>query len=349
MDVEIHDFGINDGFKTYVVSIKNDNGHLVQITNYGGIVHSWVCPDKDGIYADILLGCPNLDDYLNGHPYFGAIIGRYANRINHGRFELDGIKYQLPVNLPPHHLHGGILGFDRKIWAMDVKKYPEKCIISLQTESCHLEEGYPGNLIIKVNYTFTNDNQLIIEYFATTDQLTILNLTNHCYFNLSGNPSGNILDHEVLITADFFTKTNDSSIPTGQLESVSGTILNFKNFRKISEGIYSEDPLLKNTKGYDHNFVLIDENFKLPSAVARHKASGRVLEVYTDQPGIQLYTGNWLGGVAGKQGFYADYAGLCLETQHFPDSPNHPNFPDTTLRPGEKFYSKTIYKITKEN
>lgn len=346
MDVIISDFGRINETQVSIVSIKNDNGSHIQITNFGGIVHSWLCHDNRGDLGDILLGCQNLSEYQNGHPYFGAIIGRYANRINLGQFDLNGTKYQVPLNLPPHHLHGGFYGFDKKVWSMDVKQYDNNCLVSLKTESHHLEEGFPGNLMVNVDYTFTSDNQLIIEYYATTDQITVINLTNHCYFNLSGNKGNDILDHEVLINADFYTENNESSIPTGALKRVEGTIMDFNSFRNLGAGILSGDPLLHHTKGYDHNFVLKNPNLNIASAVASHPVSGRVLEVYTDQPGIQLYTGNFLNGIAGKIGTYQDFAGFCLETQHFPDSPNHKHFPETTLRPGQQFYSKTIYKIS---
>ena len=345
MDIAMSAFSHADGKKVHLFTLQNIHGQTIQITNYGGIVHSWKSPDKHEIVSDILLGCTDLNGYLKRHPYFGAVIGRYANRIAHGKFELNGHVYQLQKNLLPHHLHGGENGFDRKVWDFDTFSSDHQCTLSLTTQSAHLEEGYPGHMELKVNYTFTDDNELRIEYFARSDRDTVINLTNHCYFNLSGDQHNDILDHEVKINAEVYTQSDETLIPTGTLLPVAGTNLDFNNFHAISERIFSEDPILKVANGYDHNFVLNAHPFDMPVAEVRHKHSGRRLQVYTDQPGVQLYTGNWLKGVDGKIGQYGNYAGFCLETQHFPDSPNHAAFPTTLLKKGENFYSKTIYKV----
>jgi aldose 1-epimerase len=343
--VSVSEFGQKEGKKIYVFTMENLQGHVLQITNFGGIVHSWKAPDNRGHISDLLLGCRDLNGYLERHPYFGAVIGRYANRIAGGTFELDGQNYHLEKNLFPHHLHGGVNGFDRKVWDYDTYSSDHQCTLSLTTQSEHMEEGYPGHLDVKVNYTFTDGNELIIEYFAVSDRDTVINLTNHCYFNLSGNQNGDILDHSVKINADEYTESDETLIPTGRLLPVADTNLDFLDFHTISERIFSADPLLQMASGYDHNFVLRAHEFDNAVAEVRHQSSGRRLLVFTDQLGLQLYTGYYLKGVDGKIGKYGPYAGFCLETQHFPDSPNHPEFPTTLLKKGEKYYSKTIYKV----
>ncbi len=345
MDRKIENFGSIKAQNVSLITLTNGTGHQVRITNFGGIVHSWFCPDKHGVYEDILLGCPDLNGYTERHPYFGAIVGRYANRIRHGQFELDGVTYRLPKNLPPHHLHGGEQGFDRKIWKFEVVELKDRTSVVLTTVSEHMEEGYPGELDLKVTYTFTDENELVIEYWATTDRKTHINLTNHCYFNLSGRPGAQILDHEVRISASHYTESDEELIPTGKISPVADTVLDFTDFHLISERIFMDNPLLKVAKGYDHNYVIDPHSIQQPVAEARHILSGRRLQVFSDQPGIQLYAGNWLGGVHGKGVVYSDFAGLCLETQHFPDTPHHPGFPTTILIPGETFYSKSSYKI----
>jgi len=345
MNTSVTTIGYIAGKEVNLISITNNRGCQIQITNFGGIVHSWSTPDKYNIFADILLGCADLNDYQKRHPYFGAIIGRYANRIANGLFELNNTIFRLEKNLPPHHLHGGLHGFDRKLWEFDLHSHPEKCELILKTQSAHMEEGYPGLLDLKVIYTYNNDNELIMEYFATTDQDTHINLTNHCYFNLSGDQSKNILNHEVKISAQFYTESDDELIPTGKMASVKNTSLDFLQFRSISDRNFKDDDLLKVTNGYDHNYVITPHDFNSPIAEVLHQHSGRRLQVFTDQPAIQFYSGNWLDGVEGKIGKYAAYAGFCLETQHFPDSPNHPEFPSTRIKKGQNFYSKTIYKV----
>jgi aldose 1-epimerase len=345
MTFSIDKFGIIGDKEIYLFTFLSKNGSYIQISNFGGIVHSWFCPDKNGQLGDVLLGCKDLNEYQKRHPYFGALIGRYANRIANGKFKLDGIEYQLSTNLGEHHLHGGYNGLDQKIWSFKLDQELNKMILSLTTDSAHLEEGYPGHLKVKVIYTYTDENELNIEYFAESDQSTPINLTNHCYFNLSGKQDTDILDHLIKINADKFTFSNESLIPTGEFVSVNGTVLDFNDMQIVGDHIYDVDALLTYTKGFDHNFILNAHQFDTPVAIAVHPQSGRRLQVFTDQPGIQLYTGNWLGEVEGKVGKYKDFAGFCLETQHFPDSPNHDHFPNTILQREEQFYSKTIYKM----
>ncbi len=345
MEVEISLFGQNEDKDIHLISMRNRTGNQVQIITLGGIIHSWTCFDKAGRKADVLLGCRDLSAYLSGHPYFGAIIGRYANRIDRGKLTIDGVNYQLNTNLPPHHLHGGVHGFDSKIWKHRVEIFNNYATVTLNAESKHMEEGYPGHLTLEVKYSLTDSNEIIMEFCAETDQTTCINMTNHCYFNLSGSDKTDILDHKIKINADYTTAISQSLIPTGEFIPVAGTNLDFRDFHLVSERIFSDDPALLATKGYDYNFILNRHEKESPVAQVIHPASGRRLQVFTDQPGIQLYTGNWLGGVVGKTGVYDDYAGFCLETQHFPDSPNHSNFPSTLLKPTEKYYTKTTYKM----
>jgi aldose 1-epimerase len=331
--------------EVYLYTITTPENESIQITNFGGIVHSWSCKDKGGKLADILLGCRAIPDYLDHHPYFGSIIGRYANRIAHGKFSLDGKTYTLPTNLGHHHLHGGHHGFDRKVWSSEILEYDNHVKLILTSTSCDGEEGYPGNLNIKTIYTYTAHNELIIEYFANSDQSTPINLSNHCYFNLSGHQNETILDHLVNIRSQAITAADDESIPTGHIIKIKNTILDFSILTPLAKGLDILSTDLIPTKGYDHNYILDAEPSHLAAAIVIHPTSGRRLSVYTDQPAIQLYTGNWLSGVNGKYGTYRDHSGLCLETQHFPDSPNHPTFPNTILRPNEQYYSKTTYKM----
>lgn len=333
------------GLNIALITITLNDGTNIQITNYGGIVHAWYCLDKDGHLADVLLGRKDILGYLDNHPYFGTITGRYANRIAFGKFVLNDQQYFVSTNLPPHHLHGGFSGLDKKIWDFTILEREKEAIITMTTQSPDLEEGFPGNLSLTVTYTFTDKNELTITYNAQTDHATPINLTNHCYFNLSGNQNEDILNHDVWINAKKITAVDETLIPTGELLNIEGSVLDFTTIKRIGNHIFSNDPLLKNAKGYDHNFVLEDHDFTQPIAIAVHPNSGLRLQVFTDQPAIQLYTGNHLDGTEGKSGFYKDYAGLCLETQHYPDSPNHTHFPNTILRPGILFHSKTMYKI----
>jgi aldose 1-epimerase len=338
-------WGNIDTTDIFLFRFSGSSGQYIEITNYGGIVHSWVCKDKNGQLDDVLLGCKDLSGYQNKHPYFGAIIGRCANRIAYGKFSLDGQDYTLQCNLPPHHLHGGNAGFDKKIWDYEITNDDHQATLILKTVSLDGEEGYPGNLDLCVKYTFTDDNQLIITYEATTDKPTPLNLTNHCYFNLSGNTNKSILDHEMFIQSNTVTESDLFLIPTGNILDIRDTVLDFSTPTIMGNSMDISHELLKHQKGFDYNYILQRVTQNTPVAIVKEPTTGRILKVFTDRPAIQLYTGNWLYGVEGKNGPYQDYVGFCLETQCYPDAPNHSNFPDSILRPGEIFTSQTTYQI----
>lgn len=344
-----NDFGKTaDGQKVDVYTLTNRRGSEVKITNYGGIITSLKVADRTGKRDDIVLGFDNVDPYLKGGPYFGALIGRYANRIAKGHFTLNGKQYTLAVNNGENHLHGGIKGFDKVVWQARIVKVPNGAALRLTYLSKDGEEGYPGNLSVKVIYTLTNANELKIEYWATTDRDTVVNLTSHSYFNLAGQGNGDILNHQLLINARRFTPTDAGSIPTGELKSVKGTPFDFTSAFRVGDRINDDDQQLKFGKGYDHNFVLNGRMGSLrQAAVVYEPNSGRRMEVWTTEPGIQFYSGNFLDGtLTGKDGkVYRERYGLCLETQHFPDSPNKPSFPTTVLRKGQRFHSLTIHKF----
>jgi len=329
-------------------TLTNKNGVQVAITNYGGRVVSIRVPDRQGQMADIVLGFDNLDGYLGNDPYFGAIVGRYANRIAKGRFTLDGVEYKLALNDGPNSLHGGTKGFDKVVWkAMELAK--ENSALELTYLSKDGEEGYPGNLSVKVTYTLSDENELWIDYRATTDKDTVLNLSNHSYFNLAGEGNGDILQHLMMINADRFTPVDATLIPTGELRSVAATPFDFRHPTAIGARINDDNEQLKLGHGYDHNFVLDRKGSGLVLAArVVEPTSGRVLEVKTTQPGIQFYTGNFLDGtIHGKGGkVYGHRSAFCLETQHFPDSPNHPGFPSTELKPGQTFHQITVFKFS---
>ncbi len=321
----------------------------VAITNFGAIVVALKAPGRGGQFADVVLGFDSLDGYLKEHPYFGAIIGRYGNRIAKGRFKLNGVEYKLATNNGENHLHGGIKGFDKVVWAARDVSTPQAPALELRYTSKDGEEGYPGNLDVTVIYTLTEGNELRIDYSATTDKDTVVNLTNHSYFNLAGEGNGDILGHEMMINADAFTPVDAGLIPTGELKKVEGTPFDFRKPAAIGARINADDPQIRYGKGYDHNFVLNRKGggLELAARVAEPK-SGRVMEVLTTEPGIQFYSGNFLdGSVKGKGGkAYQHRYGFCLETQHFPDSPNKPNFPSTVLKPGGKYQTTTVYRFS---
>jgi len=333
-------FGRTEGKEIYQFIISGKN-ITVKIINFGGIVTSIRVPDRNGNMEDVVLGFDSLQNYINEHPYFGCLVGRYGNRIAKGRFELDGNSYLLATNNGENHLHGGIKGFDKKIW--DAKEYRDgdEAGIELSYTSPDGEEGYPGELRVRVIYTLTPDNELKIRYFAVTDKATPLNLTYHGYFNLKGAGNGDILDQLLMIDADRYTVVNDQLIPTGELRDVTGTPFDFRTLKPIGKDMNSVEG------GYDHNFVLNNPGEFRQIAVLKDTISGRKMEVFSDQPGVQFYGGNFLdGSLTGKDGKkYFKHYGLCLETQHFPDSPNHPEFPGTILKPGEEFKSVTVYKF----
>jgi aldose 1-epimerase len=334
-----------DVMKLYTLS--NSQGVRATITNYGGIVVSLVTPDRNGRPGDIVLGFDNLERYLQPHPHFGALIGRYGNRIGKARFTLNGVEYKLAANNGENHLHGGRKGFDKVFWEARESSTPEGRALELTYLSKDGEENYPGNLSTKVVYTLTDKNELKIDYSATTDKDTVVNLTNHSYFNLAGE--GDILGHVVKLNADRFTPVDAGLIPTGELRSVQGTPFDFNTPTAIGARINQDDEQLRFGKGYDHNWVLTSGGGALAQAAEVFEPkTGRVLEVWTTEPGVQFYTGNFLDGtIQGKGGrVYAHRSGFCLETQHFPDSPNKPAFPSTVLRAGGSYRTTTVWKFS---
>lgn len=338
-----------DGHDVDLYTLVNNRGVEAKITNYGGIVTSLKVPDRNGTLGDVVLGFDNLDAYLKGHPYFGAIIGRYGNRIAKGRFTLTGVEYKLASNNGENHLHGGIKGFDKVVWNAKPVKAARGAALELTYLSKDGEEGYPGNLSVKVVYTLTDANELRIDYSATTDKATVINLTHHSYFNLAGQGNGDILNHKLFINAPRFTPTDAGSIPTGELRSVRGTPFDFLRATAIGSRINQNYEQLTLGKGYDHNFVLNGKMGVMRRAARVEEAgTGRVMEVWTTEPGIQFYTGNYLDGtLTGKDGKVYQYRfGFCLETQHYPDSPNQPKFPTTVLRKGGRYQTTTIYRFS---
>ena len=344
------DFGkLADGTKAKLYTLSNSNGIIMKVTNYGGIVVSLEVPDKNGKADDIVLGYDRVEDYVKASPYFGAIIGRYGNRIGKGKFSLDGKIYSLAVNNGENHLHGGLKGFDKVIWDTQKIDSLKGQALKMHYVSKDGEEGYPGRLDVTVTYTLTEDNELVIDYLATTDKATVCNLTQHSYFNLKGQGSGDILDHVLTLNADNFTPIDSGLIPTGEITTVKDTPMDFTSPASIGERINQDTEQLKFGKGYDHNWVLnkaSQDKLSLAAAVYEPK-SGRQMEVWTTEPGIQFYAGNFLDGSnTGKGGKVYNYRnGFCLETQHYPDSPNEENFPSTVLRPGEIYKTQTIYKF----
>ena len=332
-----------DGKQVDLYTLTNAHGLKASIMTYGGILVSLSVPDTSGKFGDVVLGFDSLSGYLEGHPYFGAIVGRYANSIAKGRFTLDGVEYHLAQNNGENHLHGGIKGFDKVVWDAEPVRSDGWVGLLLTYESKHEEEGYPGNLSCTVVYMLIDNNELKINYEATTDHPTIVNLTHHSYFNLAGQGNGDILNHELWLNADKFTPVDSTLIPTGELKNVNGTPFDFREATTIGKRIAQTEG------GYDHNFVL-NKTLVSPSLAARvyEPTSGRVMEVYTTEPGMQFYTGNFLdGSLTGKAGkVYQKHFGFCLEAQYFPDSPNKPNFPSATLRRGEKYTQSTSYKFS---
>jgi aldose 1-epimerase len=341
-------FGTRDGRPINLYTLTNANGVEVDTMNYGGIILSIRVPDRNGKFADIVLGHDDLDGYIPNPPYIGAVVGRYANRIANGTFVLDGKTYTLPKNDGPNTLHGGVdKTFNKVVW--DGEALKGKTGVAFTYLSKDGDDGFPGNLKVKVTYTLTDANELVIDYEATTDKTTVVNLSQHSYFNLAGEGTGDILNHEIMINADRFTPVDKNLIPTGELRPVKGTPLDFTTSTRVGARIDDSYEQIALGHGYDHNWVINRKSDGLTLAARVYEpTSGRVLEVSTTQPGVQFYTGNFLDGtVTGKQGHvYKRRYGLCLETQHFPDSPNHPDFPSTTLKPGETFKSETVFKFS---
>jgi aldose 1-epimerase len=339
-----------DGATVDVYTLTNSHRMTAQIITYGGIVTSLDIPDRNGNMANVVLGYPQLDGYINDTSYFGAIIGRYGNRIAEGRFTLNGVTYSLARNDGPNSLHGGSKGFNKKVWQATEARGPDGPGLTLSYSSPDGEEGYPGTLSIQVTYRVTEQNELRIDYSAKTDKPTVINLTNHSYFNLAGEGTGDILGHEVTIMADRYTPVGATLIPTGELAPVAGTPFDFTKPKAIGADIREDHPQIVIGRGYDHNFVLqrASDNSLTLAARVQDPKSGRVMEVHTTEPGVQFYSGNFLNGtVAGTGGHtYRQGDGFCLETQHFPDSPNQPEFPSTVLNPGVEYKTTTIYRFS---
>lgn len=344
MSIEKSSFGkTKDGQEVSLFTCRNANGAVLKMMTYGAIVVELQVPDRNGKLANVNLGFDKLDGYLQRHPYFGSTVGRYANRIGGAKFELDGKTYQLTANNGKNQLHGGAKGFDAVVW--DAKEVKTDNAVGLQFTytSKDGEEGYPGELKAKATYLLTNDNELRIDYEATTDKPTVVNLTNHNYWNLAGAGSGSILKHEVMLAADKFVAVDDESIPTGELPAVKGTLMDFTSQHPIGDRI---EELTNKPQGYDHCYVLNNQTGKLAlAAKVKDPSSGRVMEIYTTEPGIQFYTGNYLDGSEGGNG-HKQHEAFCLETAHYPDAPNQPKFPSTVLRPGETYKSTTVHKFT---
>lgn len=348
MDINVTTFGKTpEGQEVKLYTLRNANGVTAGIMNYGAIVVSLKAPDAKGQMDDIVLGYDNLEGYLKVTPYFGAIVGRYGNRIGKGKFTLDGTTYTLAVNNGENALHGGNKGFDKVVWGHKPVWKSDSVGVELSYLSKDGEEGYPGNLKATVTYTLTNKNELRIDYVATTDKATPVNLTHHGYFNLTGGER-DILGHVLMLNADRFTPVDAGLIPTGELQAVKGTPMDFTKATAIGERIEADFEQLKAGGGYDHNWVLNRRGGGLSLAArVTEPTTGRVMEVWTTQPGVQFYSGNFLDGtITGKGGkVYQHRWGFCLETQHYPDSPNKPNFPSTILRPGDKYETTTVYRF----
>ncbi len=339
-----------DGKETTLCVLANRKGAELAITNYGAKIVSLMVPDRDGRLTDVVTGHNSIDEYLvSEEPYFGAICGRYGNRIANGRFTLDGVTYQLPINNGPNCLHGGIKGFNAVVW--DVNQIDDQTV-ELKYTSADGEEGFPGQLDTTVVYHLTDENEVVISYHAVTSKPTVLNLTNHSYFNLSGQGDPSINDHLLTINADYYLPTDETSIPYGSQAPVEGTPMDFRTPHEVGERIDEDFEALNFGKGYDHTYILKKKEENELSFCARCSSpkTGIAMECYTTQPGVQLYTGNWMtGNFVGKNGKrYPTRAALCLETQHYPDSPNKPEYPSVVLRPGETFQSKTVYKFMVE-
>jgi aldose 1-epimerase len=338
-----------DGVNVELFTMTNAGGMQVQATNYGGTVTSIKVRDRSGALGDVALGFPSMEGYHDNSPYLGVIVGRYANRIANAQFKLEGRTYKLPANDGPNTLHGGVRAFDKVVWKAEPFERPGEAGVELTHVSPDGNEGFPGTLSARVTYTLTDRNEFVIDYHATTDKISVVNLTQHTYFNLAGEGSGPVLAHQLTLNADRYTPVDSKLIPTGELANVHGTPFDFRTAHAIGERINAGHRQLKLGKGYDHNFVINRQNDELVLAArVEEPTTGRVLEVHTTEPGVQLYTGNHLDGkLVGKAGKpYGERTGFCLETQHFPDSPNKPSFPSTTLKPGEEYKSRTVYAFS---
>lgn len=337
------------GEKVESYKLKNQNGMEVDIITFGGRITDLKVPNKKGVSENVVIGFSSLAQYEKENPFFGALIGRYGNRIAKGKFSLDGKEYQLAINNAPNALHGGPQGYFNVVWKADEVKSGDNAVLKLSYLSKDMEEGYPGNLQVFVTYTLTNDNELEVLYEATTDKKTVVNLTQHSYFNLSGDFTKTILDHELTLNADKLVPVDSTLIPTGKLEDVANTPFDFRKPKLMGKDIAVKNEQLERGKGYDHCWVLNNpEKGKTIIAKVYHAASGRIMEMTTDEPGIQFYSGNFLDGTLPMPngGTFAHRTGLCLETEHYPDSPNQKNFPTTVLNPGENYKTKTTFKFS---
>ncbi len=340
-------FGEINGKKVELIAMTNKEGNTIKLTNYGATLVWLEVPDRDGNKENITFGYETLEAYLNGDPYFGSVVGRYANRIAGGKFTLGDVEYNLAINNPPNTLHGGPGGWHSVVWDIEIiENEGAEPSVKFTYISPDMEEGYPGEVEAEAIYTWTGENELVIEYKCSTDKKTVLNVTNHAYFNLHGAGNDDILDHELMIAATKFTPVDENLIPTGELKPVEGTPFDFTTPYVIGDRIEDDYEQLRLGLGYDHNFVLDNKNE--PDAVVYEPGSGRLIEMTTDQPGVQFYCGNFLNGLEKGHGgkLYEYRSGLCLETQHFPDSPNQPGFPSAVLEPGKPFTSKTVYKFS---
>ncbi|WP_072403253.1 aldose epimerase family protein [Flaviramulus basaltis] len=348
--IEKSEFGkTEDGISIEQYALKNANGIEMNVITYGGRITSLKVPNKNGDLENVVLGFDNIEDYQKDNPFFGALIGRYGNRIAKGKFTLEGNEYNLATNDGSNHLHGGVNGYDRVIWKAEPIKEMENSSLRLTYLSKDGEEGYPGNLNITVVYTLTKDNAVEVTYEATTDKTTVVNLTQHAYFNLTGDFSKDILGHDVVLNADAYLPVDATLIPTGEIKKVEGTPFDFTSSKKIGKEINTDNEQLKLGKGYDHCWVLNGEKDAMRFAASAYdEASGRFMEVFSDEPGIQFYTGNFLDGTLPMPngGTYGHRTGFCLETQHFPDSPNQNEFPSVILKPGETYSTKTTFKFS---
>jgi aldose 1-epimerase len=336
-----------DGTPVEIYALRNTKGMEARIMTYGGIIVSLKVPDKDGNFGDIVLGYDKLDDYVKNNPFFGALVGRYGNRIAKGKFTLDGREYTLALNNAPNNLHGGPIGFDKKVWKATTLLTADGPAIQLNYLSKDGEEGFPGNLSVTATYTLTADNGLRLDYTATTDKATLCNLTQHSYFNLAGK--GDVLNELVYINADKFTPVDKTLIPNGELKPVEGTPFDFRKSTAVGARINADDEQIKFGSGYDHNWVINKPLGKLGLAArVTDPTTGRVMEVLSTEPGVQFYTGNFLdGSITGKGGqVYQRRSGLCFEPQHYPDSPNHPQFPSAELKPGQTYQNTIIYRFS---
>jgi aldose 1-epimerase len=347
---EANFIGSFKGKATCLRTLRNKSGMVAQITNFGAKIVSIYVPDSNGKFVDIVAGYDNINEWIKGNPYFGAICGRYANRIANASYTLDGVTYKLPVNNGPNHLHGGPEGFNNQVFdASEVKQTTHGQAVEMTYFCADGEMGHPGNLKVKVTYTLTDDNELVLDYEATTDKKTHVNICSHSYFNLAGHNNPSIVDHELMINAKTFTPVNEFQIPTGEIVPVKGTSFDFIEMHRIGDNIDDNNEQISYGKGYDHNWVIDKPAGEMGlAAIYKEPVSGRVMEVYTTQPGVQLYTANWQDGSdVGKEGVsYGMRCALCLETQNFPDSPNQPSFPSTLLNPGEVYKNTCVHKFS---